>query len=164
MKAYKRAEEQAKQDGIPLEEIAAKRWGSLEKFNQMLATAKEKAGMIQEQRKPASSSYRRSPIRDRSRERKRSSSRDRKRSRSRDRKRSRSRDRKRSRSRERKRSRSRERKRSRSRSRDKKRSRSRSRDRRRDRSRSRDKRDRSRSPGIKFARPGESSKSYSSNR
>ena len=40
MKAFKRAEEQAKEEGIPLEEIAAKRWGSLERFHQMLANAK----------------------------------------------------------------------------------------------------------------------------
>jgi hypothetical protein len=48
MKAFKRAEEQAKEEGIPLEEIAAKRWGSLAKFEQLLASAKEKGAMIQQ--------------------------------------------------------------------------------------------------------------------
>lgn len=38
-KALQRAEEQAKTEGKPLEEIAAQRWGSLGKFNELLAEA-----------------------------------------------------------------------------------------------------------------------------
>lgn len=38
-KAYERAKQQAKEDGIPLEEIVAKRWGSAEKLNALLKAA-----------------------------------------------------------------------------------------------------------------------------
>ena len=37
MQAFKRAEEQAKEEGVSLEEVAARRWGSLQKFNEMLS-------------------------------------------------------------------------------------------------------------------------------
>ena len=38
-RAFKRAQEQAEREGVDIEVIAAQRWGSLEKFNQMLAKA-----------------------------------------------------------------------------------------------------------------------------
>jgi hypothetical protein len=38
----KRAEEQAAEEGVSLEEVAARRWGSLDRFNQMLEAARDK--------------------------------------------------------------------------------------------------------------------------
>merc|ERR1712168_884619 len=122
MKAFKRAQEQAKEEGIPLEDIAAKRWGSLEKFNQMLANAKEKASSTD--RQPERRDQMSNTVIDRNRDIRRSKSRDRKRSRST------------SREARRNRSRSKERRRDRSYDRDRRRDRSRSKERRRDRSKS----------------------------
>ena len=154
LRAFKRAEEQAKEEKVPLEEIAKKRWGSLEKFNEMLAKAKSKGagggnerattlnqdGAIRRERSRSWERKRRSKSKDRTR---------RSRTRSRERRRSKSRSRERKRSRERRnRSGSRER-----------RSRDQSKEKRKERSRSH-------SPTRKFARPGEKigSASMSANR
>jgi len=172
LRAFKRAEDQAKEGGQSLEEIAEKRWGSVETFLEMVSKAKAKASNIDRKleaelsrleheyqfsmagepaRQGKGGRGRREGSTDRERPsfkkvRSRSRSRDRRRSRSRD-----GRDRKR-------RSKSRDRSRSRSRSaeKSKKQHRSRSRDR-RDKSRSRERRPRSRSRDFpsKFARPGE---------
>ena len=156
LKAFKRAEEQAKEENIPLEEIAAKRWGSLDRFQEMLAKAKEKAGKNGRNERDKI----RGPDTDRykNRENKRGRGRSRSREKKNNRSKSRERQKERSKSRDRKDgpSRSRERRDGRSRSRDKRNGRSRSRDRRDGRSRSRDRRDgrsRSRSPVFRFSKP-----------
>ena len=158
LKAFKRAEEQAKEENVPIEVIAEKRWGSLKKFQEMLAKAKEKGGMVDEGRKQGRDRRDIGSVKDwrtRSRSRERTSRRER--SSSRERKNTNG-DGKRTRSR----SRERVRDSSSSRSEDRRKERSRSRERRRDRSRSNERRrekrkDRSssRSPGRKFAKPGE---------
>ena len=139
LKAYKRAEEQSKEENISLEEVASKRWGSLARFHEMLAKAKEKAANIQTANNEIRSKEK---LRERSRSGEKQRERSRSREKRRDRSRSREKQRERSRSREkqRERSRSREKRRDRSRSREKQRERSRSREKRRDRSRSREKR------------------------
>jgi hypothetical protein len=45
--ALKRAEEQSVEEGVSLEEVAARRWGSLARFHQLLDAAKQKAGLRQ---------------------------------------------------------------------------------------------------------------------
>ncbi|XP_037082379.1 CWF19-like protein 2 [Pollicipes pollicipes] len=156
----------AADQGRPLDEVVAERWGSMEKLQAMLDAAERRsaagpaAGAAAERPAQGARGWRRGRTKDgagggderrrrRSQERSRSRSRERKRSRSRERRRSRSRERRPSRSRERRRSGSRERRRSRSReksrngSQEKQRStnserrRSRSRERRRSRSRER---------------------------
>ncbi|XP_064609268.1 CWF19-like protein 2 [Liolophura sinensis] len=147
-KGYQRCQQQAEDQGRPLEEVAAERYGSLAKLESMLAEAERKEQSKQPDRGRTRDDRSRRFMRPRSRSRERSKSKDRKRSRSGDRKRSRSRDRKRSRSNDRRRSRSRDiykSRRSRSRSRDSRRSRS------RERKRSRSP-DRSHNRSLKSAR------------
>ena len=43
-RAFKRAEEQAAAEGKSIEEVAAARWGSLDKFKEMLAKAEGRSG------------------------------------------------------------------------------------------------------------------------
>jgi len=86
LKAYKRAEEQSKEENISLEEVASKRWGSLARFHEMLAKAKEKAANI----KTANYEIR---SKEKRRERSRSREKQRERSRSREKQRERSRSR-----------------------------------------------------------------------
>ena len=145
LKAYKRAEEQSKEENISLEEIASKRWGSLARFHEMLAIAKEKAANIKTANNEIRSKKKR---RERSRSREIQSERRRSREKQMDRSRSREKRKNRSRSREERknRSRSREEQKNRSRSREKRKNRSRSREKRKNRSRSREEpKDRSRS-------------------
>ncbi|KAK7065962.1 hypothetical protein SK128_026771 [Halocaridina rubra] len=146
-KALQRAREQAEQENTTLEEIAARRWGSLEKFNELLAQAEGRGHNNVDGRRNRHQSAWRRRDRSRSRERERSRNRDR-RSMSREKKNSRKTDR-RSRSKEMNRSQE-KRKRSgdkRSSSREKNTSRStdrRNRSRERKRNRSKDMRNRSR--------------------
>ena len=44
-RAFKRAEEQAAAEGKSIEEVAAARWGSLDKFKEMLAKAEGRSGL-----------------------------------------------------------------------------------------------------------------------
>ena len=186
IKAFKRAEDQAKEGDQSLAEIAEKRWGSVETFLGMVSKAKAKASHVdrrlQEELSRLEREYQYSmddepnrhtkgikkPKDDRTdiggfrkaRSRSRSTEkrrRPRSRSRSKEkRRRSRSRDKKDARRRSRSRSRNRSRSRSRSGGR-KDRRRSRSKDRQnRSRSRERRKRSSSRDQFVKFARPGES--------
>ena len=186
IKAFKRAEDQAKEGDQSLAEIAEKRWGSVETFLGMVSKAKAKASHVdrrlQEELSRLEREYQYSmddepnrhtkgikkPKDDRTdtrgfrkaRSRSRSTEkrrRPRSRSRSKEkRRRSRSRDKKDARRRSRSRSRNRSRSRSRSGGR-KDRRRSRSKDRQnRSRSRERRKRSSSRDRFAKFARPGES--------
>ena len=151
LKAFKRAEDQVREGGHTLEDIAERRWGSLATFLDMLSKARAKAAVIDGRTQAElrrlteqyglSSDPELAPGYKERKTRKRDPSREkRKRSRSRSRSRDRRRDKSRSRSRERRRNRSR------SRSRDR---RSRSRDRYRDRSPSEERHVR------KFVRPGE---------
>ena len=186
IKAFKRAEDQAKEGDQSLAEIAEKRWGSVETFLGMVSKAKAKASHVdrrlQEELSRLEREYQysmddepnrhtkgikkpkddRTDIRGFRKARSRSRStekrrRPRSRSRSKEkRRRSRSRDKKDARRRSRSRSRNRSRSRSRSGGR-KDRRRSRSKDRQnRSRSRERRKRSSSRDQFVKFARPGES--------
>jgi len=186
IKAFKRAEDQAKEGDQSLAEIAEKRWGSVETFLGMVSKAKAKASHVdrrlQEELSRLEREYQysmddepnrhtkgikkpkddRTDIRGFRKARSRSRStekrrRSRSRSRSKEkRRRSRSRDKKDARRRSRSRSRNRSRSRSRSGGR-KDRRRSRSKDRQnRSRSRERRKRSSSRDQFVKFARPGES--------
>lgn len=97
-RAFKRAQEQALAEGKSLEEIAEKRWGSLEQFHKLLAKAEGKSASSQQQpQQPTSKQERlrefqrrrsKSPprqVRPRSRSRSRSRDRNRRRSRSRER-------------------------------------------------------------------------------
>ena len=151
LKAFKRAEDQVREGGHTLEDIAERRWGSLATFMDMLSKARAKAAVIDGRTQAElrrlteqyglSSDPELAPGYKERKTRKRDPSREkRKKSRSRSRSRDRRRDKSRSRSRERRRNRSR------SRSRDR---RSRSRDRYRDRSPSEERHVR------KFVRPGE---------
>ena len=186
IKAFKRAEDQAKEGDQSLAEIAEKRWGSVETFLGMVSKAKAKASHVdrrlQEELSRLEREYQysmddepnrhtkgikkqkddRTDMRGFRKARSRSRStekrrRPRSRSRSKEkRRRSRSRDKKDARRRSRSRSRNRSRSRSRSGGR-KDRRRSRSKDRQnRSRSRERRKRSSSRDQFVKFARPGES--------
>ena len=108
LKAFKRAEEQAVEGGVPVEEIAEKRWGGLASFFDLVEKAKNKAAHIDRRLRDdlnrIDSQYKIQEKRgEGKRERKRSRSRDRRRSRSRSRERRRSRSRSRSRDRERRR-------------------------------------------------------------
>ena len=153
LKAYKRAEEQSKEENISLEEVASKRWGSLARFHEMLAKAKEKAANIQTANNEIRS-------KEKLRERSRSGEKQRERSRSREKRR----DRSRSREKRKNRSRSREERKDRSRSRENRKGRSRSREKRADQSRISEKRkDRSKSisPTFKFSKPVENFKKQS---
>ena len=47
-RAFKRAEEQAAAEGKSIEEVAAARWGSLDKFKEMLAKAEGRSGHREE--------------------------------------------------------------------------------------------------------------------
>ena len=183
LKAYKRAEEQSKEENISLEEVASKRWGSLARFHEMLAKAKEKAANIQtanneirskEKLRERSRSGEKQRERSRSREKRRDRSRSREKQRERSRSREKQRERSRSREKRRDRSRSREKRKNRSRSREERKDRSRSRENRKGRSRSREKRadqsrisekrkDRSKSisPTFKFSKPVENFKKQS---
>ena len=108
LKAFKRAEEQAVEGGVPVEEIAEKRWGGLATFFDLVEKARNKAAHIDRRLRDdlnrIDSKYKIQEKRgEGKRERKRSRSRDRRRSRSRSRERRRSRSRSRSRDRERRR-------------------------------------------------------------
>ena len=105
---------QAEREGVGIEVIAAQRWGSLEKFQQMLAKAEGKDLPASDETKRRRRS--RSSSRDRRQRRSRSTSRDRRRHRSRSTSRDRRRHRSRSASRDRRRDRSRDRSRRNSRS------------------------------------------------
>ena len=143
LKAYKRAEEQSKEENISLEEVASKRWGSLARFHEMLAKAKEKAANIK------TANY---EIRSKEKRRERSRSREKQRERSR------------SREKRKNRSRSREERKDRSRSRENRKGRSRSREKRTDQSRIGEKRkdrSKSKSPTFKFSKPVENFKKQS---
>jgi len=151
LKSFKRAEEQAKEQDVSIEEIAEKRWGSLDKFNAMLDKARGKTGESGQQDRGVKRDNR--DLKRRSRER----SRERRRSRSVERSKEENRS-------DRKRSRERKRSRSRDRSRERRRSRSEERSKRRDRSRERRSRsgdrswrekDMSERSKLKFARPSE---------
>merc|ERR1719410_2784445 len=162
LKAFKRAEDQASEGGVSLEDIAEKRWGSLATFLDKVSKARDKASYIDKKiqadldrigkqygvLEPDNATH--NSVSKHGREQRRSSSRERRR-------------------RSRSRSYERNKRRSRFRSRDRRRSRSRSSDRRRDRSRDRKRsrsrenrryghRDRSRSlsgeRAMKFVRPG----------
>ena len=161
LKAFKRAEDQASEGGISIEDIAEKRWGSLETYLDMVSKARDKADYIdrkvhndldriETQYGMMGSKSSNGPVRDDNKSRNREVKRSR----------SRSRDRRRSRSRSKERRKKRSRSRSFERRKERRRSRSRSRDRRRERSRSRS----NERPAMKFVRPGEkiSSSSYSS--
>ena len=163
LKAFKRAEDQASEGGVSLEDIAEKRWGSLATFLDMVSKARDKASYIDKKiqadldrigkqygvLEPDNASH--NSVSKHGREQRRSSSRER-RKRSRSRSYERNKRRSRSRSRDRRRSRSRSSDRRRDRSRDRKRSRSRENRRHghRDRSRSR-----SGERAMKFVRPGD---------
>jgi hypothetical protein len=115
-RALQRAEEQAKVEGKTVEEIVAKRWGSMDTFRRLMKNAESRSGTSE--RRPRSKSPEPKKARERSRSRSPEKGKSRRRSRSRSR--SSERDRRRRRSRSRSRSRSRDRKRDRrSRSRDK---------------------------------------------
>ena len=108
LKAFKRAEEQASEGGVAVEEIAEKRWGGLASFFDLVEKARLKAAHIdrrvREDLNRIDGQYKVQEKRgEGKRERRRSKSRDRKRSRSRSRDRRRSRSRSRSRDRERRR-------------------------------------------------------------
>lgn len=151
-RALQRAKEQASAEGKSLEEIATQRWGSLARFNELLAEAE---GRGKHRENDPRSQDRRRERRSRSRERDRM------------RNRSRERDRRRSRSRDRDRNKSRSISEERERSRGVRKNRSRSRDR-RDRSRDRARQDRSRERrrhrGRRSSSSGSSSSSSSSSR
>ena len=153
LKAYKRAEEQSKEENISLEEIASKRWGSLARFHEMLAIAKEKAANIKTANNEIRSKKKR---RERSRSREIQS--ERRRSREKQMDRSRSREKRKNRSR------SREEPKDRSRSRESRKGRSRSREKKTDQSRISEKRkagSKSKSPTFKFSKPVENFKKQS---
>merc|ERR1719234_2792149 len=106
LKAFKRAEEQALEGGVAVEEIAEKRWGGLASFFELVEKARMKAAHIdrrvREDLNRIDGQYKVKEKREEGkRERRRSRSRERKRSRSKSRERSRSRSRSRSKSRER---------------------------------------------------------------
>ena len=108
LKAFKRAEEQASEGGVAVEEIAEKRWGGLASFFDLVEKARMKAAHIdrrvREDLNRIDGQYKVQEKRgEGKRERRRSKSRDRKKSRSRSRDRRRSRSRSRSRDRERRR-------------------------------------------------------------
>ena len=108
LKAFKRAEEQASEGGVAVEEIAEKRWGGLASFFDLVEKARLKAAHIdrrvREDLNRIDGQYKVHEKRgETKRERRRSKSRERKRSRSRSRERRRSRSRSRSRDRERRR-------------------------------------------------------------
>ena len=108
LKAFKRAEEQASEGGVPVEEIAEKRWGGLASFFDLVEKARQKAAHIdrrvREDLNRIDSQYK-------VQEKRVEGKRDRRRSRSREKRRSRTRSRERRRSRSRSRSRDRERRR-----------------------------------------------------
>ncbi|XP_063852445.1 CWF19-like protein 2 [Scylla paramamosain] len=85
-KALQRAKEQASAEGKSLEEIAAQRWGSLARFNELLAEAEGRGKQRQnDSRSQDRRRERRSRSRERDRMRNRSRERDRRKSKSRDR-------------------------------------------------------------------------------